>query len=110
MTEDLDRRLAALFAGPDPVPDAAFADRIIALAAHDQAVRVARRRALARVAKEAIALTAIFASFAFLARHAPDAASAGFGDSIALGSQAMMGLVALVFGSLAAARPGALSR
>lgn len=110
MTEDLDRRLAALFDEAAPPPDDGFAARVVALAAHDQAVRVARRRALARVAKETAALTAIFASFAVLAGHAPDIASAGFGDSIALGSQAMMGLLALVLGSLAAARPGALSR
>ena len=110
MNEDLDHRLAALFGGPDPQPDEGFADRVVALAAYDQSVRIARRRAFARVAKEAAALTAIFASFALLARHAPDAASAGFGDTISLGSQAMMGLLALVLGSLAAARPGALSR
>lgn len=110
MTDDLDRRLAALFGGDAPSPDQAFADRIVALAAHDQAVRVARRRAFARIAKEAAALTAVFASFAVLARHAPGAAGAGFDGSIPLGSQAMMGLIALLLGSLAAARPGAAWR
>ena len=110
MTEDLDRRLAALFDQARPAPDRAFADRVVALAAHDQAVRVARRRGFARLVKEAAGLTAVFASFAFLARHAPDAASAGLGDSISLGSQAMFGLIALMIGSLAAARPGAVAR
>ena len=109
MTDDLDRRLAALFGAPAPAPDPAFAERIIALAAHDQAVRAARRRAFIRVGKEALALSAVFASFAFLARHAPGAASAGFGDSVALGSQAMLGLVALLLGGLAAVRPAAAS-
>ena len=109
MTDDLDRRLAALFDAAPPAPDPAFAKRIVALAAHDQAVRAARRRAFARVGKEALALSAVFASFALLARHAPDAAGVGFGDSIALGSQAMLGLFALLLGGLAAVRPAAAS-
>ena len=110
MTDDLDRRLAALFDEAVPPPDAAFAERIVALAAHDQAVRASRRRAFARVAKEALALAAVVASFAFLARHAPDASAAGLGDSIALSSQAMLGLFALLLGGAAAARPGIAGR
>lgn len=110
MTDEIDSRLAALFDKAVPPPNSAFAERVVALAAYDQAVRAARRRAFARVGKEALALTAIFASFAFLARHAPGAAGAGLGDSISLGSEAMLGLVALLIGSVAAARPGVAVR
>ncbi len=49
MTEsDIDARLAALFASPAPPPDAAFADRIVALARYDVAVRRSWRRAGSR--------------------------------------------------------------
>lgn len=105
MTDDLDRRLGALFAEPAPAPDRAFAERIVALAAHDRAVRIARRRAVRRIGKEALALSAVLASFTVLARNAPG--PAGMGDMIPLASQAMIGIVTLLLGGIAAARPGA---
>lgn len=104
MTDDLDRRLAALFHEPAPTLDEAFAQRIVALARHDRAVRAARHRALTRVGKEALALAAVGASFVFLARYAPDAAGAGLGDTIALSSQAMLGVLTLLLGGIAATR------
>lgn len=91
MTDDLDRRLAALFAEADPMPDPASADRIVALAAHDQAVRRARRRALLRIGKEALGLGAVLSSFVLLSRYAPEGTAAGLGDSRA-GNAAMLGL------------------
>ena len=106
MTDDLDRRLAALFDEPVPALDEAFAHRIVALARYDSAVRDARRRAFARVGKEALALFAVGASFVFLAQHGPDTAAAGLGDSISLGSPAMLGMLTLLLGSIAAARTG----
>ncbi len=110
MTDDLDHRLAALFQAGIPAPDRTFADRVVALAAHDHAVRIARRRAVARVGKETLALSATLASFVLLARHVPGTAGAGLGDSIALGSQAMLGILTLLLGGLAVARPGAAAR
>ncbi len=106
MTDDLDRRLAALFDEPVPAPDQQFAERIVALAGYDRAVRLARRRALTRVGKEALALLAVVASFVLLARHAPNSAGAGLGDSIALGSQAMLGVLTLMLGGIAVTRTG----
>ena len=47
--DDLDARLAALFADTPAVPNVAFGDRVLALAAYDQAERRARRRAYRRV-------------------------------------------------------------
>lgn len=99
---DLDRRLAALLAAPDPAPDAAFAGRIVALAGHDRAVRRARRRAIAAVGGEALALVAALAGFALLARIVP--AGQAPGGVIALGSPAMMGVVLLLMWGLVAVR------
>ena len=105
--QDLDRRLAALLAEPVPAPDAAFAERVVALAAHDLAVRRFRRRALGQVAREALALAAVLASFVLLARAAPGMPAIGPGDAVPLGSPAMIGMGLLALWGLAAARPAA---
>ena len=69
---DADARLSALLAYPAPPrTDPAFADRVVALAAHDLAARRARRRGFAQIAREALVLTAVLASFALLARAEP---------------------------------------
>ncbi|HVF37901.1 MAG TPA: hypothetical protein VNA29_08185 [Sphingomicrobium sp.] len=104
MTDDLDRRLGSLFAEPPPPPDPAFADRIVALAAHDQAMRRAHRRALIRIGKEALGLGTIVSTFVLLARYAPDGSAAGMGDSLALGSPAMLGFALLAIWGLAGTR------
>jgi hypothetical protein len=102
MTDDLDRRLAALFDAPLPPSDPGFTARVIALATHDLSVRRARRRALFQLGKEALALAAVLASFALLARHAPDAA--GMGDHVALGSPALLGVALIALWGIVATR------
>ena len=105
MTDDLDRRLAALFEAPLPKADADFTVRVMALATYDLSVRRARRRGLVQLTKEAFALAAVLASFVLLARHAPD--MAGSSDHLALGSPAMLGLALLALWGITAARSSA---
>lgn len=90
---DVDARLHALFAEPPSAPNPAFSERVIALAAYEQAERRARRRAMRRAASETLALIAVLATFALLARAGP--AAADFGDTIPLASPAMFGLAML---------------
>ena len=90
---DVDARLEALFAESPATPDPAFSDRIMALAAYEQAVRRARRLALRRLASESLALGAVLVTFALLARVAPVAAD--LSDTIPLASPAMFGLMML---------------
>lgn len=104
----LDARLAALFAEPMPAPDPGFTGRIVALAAHDLAVRRARRRAFQRIGIEALGLAAVIAAFALLARSAPDAA--GFGDVMTLANPALLGLAMLTLWGLVGLRPAAAWR
>ena len=92
-SSDVDARLEALFAEHPPAPDPAFSDRIIALAAFDQADRRRRRRAIRSVGSEILALVAVLATFALLARTGPVAAD--LGDTVPLTSPAMLGLVML---------------
>ena len=100
---DIDARIAALLADPQPArPDSAFADRIVALAAYDLSTRKSRRRAFIQVGREALGLAAVLASFAFLARAGP--LPAGLGDAVGLGSPAMAGLAMLLMWSIVAAR------
>jgi hypothetical protein len=100
---DFDARLAALLAEPAPAPDRAFAERVIARAACDLALRRARRRGLARVARETAALGAVLAAFALLARI-PGPTLAGIGDSLPLASPAMLGITLLAMWALVGAR------
>jgi len=100
---DIDARIAALLADPQPArPDSAFADRIVALAAYDLSTRKSRHRALIQVGREALGLAAVLASFAFLARAGP--LPAGLGDAIGLGSPAMAGLAMLLMWSIVATK------
>ena len=103
MTEDVDRALAALFAEPAPPPDAAFAERIVALARYDQALAEKRRAAFAQVIREAAALGAVLVSFVLLARMVPDGAD--MGDAVPLGSPAMIALALLGLWALVGSRP-----
>lgn len=106
---DADARLSALLAYPAPPrTDPAFADRVVALAAHDLAARRARRRGFAQIAREALVLTAVLASFALLARAEP--MLAGAGDSISVGGPAMVGLLALLMWTLVGGSQGAIVR
>lgn len=91
--QDVDVRLRALFAERQAAPDPAFSDRVIALAACEQIERRARRRAVRRVTSETLALVAVLASFALLARAGPEAAD--LGDAVPLASPAMLGLALL---------------
>lgn len=102
---NLDARLTALLAQPDPAADEHFVDRVVALARHDFAVRRARKRAIERVGIELLALAAVIAAFALLANAAPEAA--GFGDVIGLASPAMLGLTMLILWGLVGGRPAA---
>jgi len=105
MTDDeIDARLAALMAEPAPAPDPAFADHVVALARFDLARRRARRRALARVGREALALVAVLATFALLARL-PSGPVAGAGDALPLASPAMLGVILLGLWALVVNRP-----
>ena len=103
MIDDVDRRLAALLAAPPLSPDPDFTARVIALAAYDLAVARKRKRAILQVAKEALGLAAVLASFALLARLVPD--SAGLGDAVPLGSPAMIGVALLGLWALVGGRP-----
>jgi hypothetical protein len=105
MTDDeIDARLAALMAGPAAAPDPAFADHVVALARFDLARRRARRRAFARVGREALALVAVLATFALLARL-PSGPAAGLGDALPLASPAMLGVILLGLWAAAVNRP-----
>jgi hypothetical protein len=109
MTEtDIDARLAALFAETPPAPDPAFSERVVALAAYEQAERRARGRAFRRVASETVALIAVLATFAVLARATP--AAAAFGDTLPLASPAMLGVAMLGLWALVGLRPAAAGR
>lgn len=105
---DIDARLAALFAEHPRAPDPEFSERVIALAAYDQAQRRARRRAYRRVASETLALTAVLATFALLASATPVPAAAS--DTIPLASPAMLGLAILGLWALVGVRPAAAGR
>ncbi len=102
--QSIDARLAALLAdrGP-PRQDERFINCVLALASFDLRQRRARRRALARIGREALALVAVLASFATLSRLSPQAA-VGLGDSISLSSPAMLGLAMLLGWGVVAAR------
>lgn len=101
---DLDARLAALLADPSvPAKDERFAERVIALAGQEMALRRRRRSAIHRVGLETLAFLAVLGAFTFLARVAPDAA--GPGDSIALGSPAMAGLLVLLMWGMTTVAP-----
>ena len=105
---DVDARLKALFDEGLPAPDPTFSQRVIMLAAYDQAERRARRRALRRVTSETLALIAVLATFVSLARSGP--VSADLGDTIPLASPAMLGLAMLGLWVLAGYRPAAAAR
>ena len=105
---DIDARLTLLFAEHPPAPDPAFSDRVIMLAAYEQAERRARRRALRRLASETMALVAVLAAFALLARAGPVAADVG--DTVPLASPAMLGLAMLALWAIVGTRPAAASR
>ena len=100
---DIDLRLKALFAEPAPGRDPAFANRIVALAAYDLALRRARRRSLARLMGEAAGLSAILTAFVMLARL-PAPALAGLGETLPLASPAMLGIALLAMWSLISVR------
>jgi hypothetical protein len=102
---DVDARLKALFAERPLAPDPAFSDRVIVLAAYEQAERGARRRAAHRLASETVALMAVLATFALLARAGPEAAD--LGGTIPLASPAMLGLAMLALWALVGFRPAA---
>lgn len=105
---DIDARLAALLADRTAAPaDQLFADRVLALAAHDLRVRLARRRAFAQVAREGLALAALLAAFVMLARTGP---AAGFGDAVPATSPALLGVgILLLWGLVASRGPASLS-
>ena len=101
---DLDARLAALLRDESPVQKHdAFADRVVALAAHDLSQRQWRRRTAVRIGRETLGLIAVLFVFAILARMAPD--SVGFGDILPLASPAMAGLIVLAMWSLVTLSP-----
>lgn len=109
MNEDnVDARLKAMFAERPPIPDAAFSDRVIALAVYEQTERRARTRAMRRVMNETLAMFAVLATFALLARSGPGAAD--LGDTIPLASPAMLGLAMLGLWAVVSLRPAAAER
>ena len=106
MTHDpMDARLAALLTDRPAVPDRAFADRVVALAAHDLAVRRWQRTAIARVGRETLALVAVLVAFVLLARATPAS-----GGMVPLASPAMLGLAMLLLWGVVAVRPAPARR
>ena len=103
MTDDVDRRIAALLAEPPFPADPAFVDRVVALAAYDLAIARSQQRQLVEIGREALALAVVLVSFAMLARLVPD--GVGLGDVVPLGSPAMIGLALLALWGVSAARP-----
>ena len=101
---ELDRKLTNLLRD-DRLPDAdpAFADRIVALAAHDLQRRNARARLKRRFAIEGVGLAGAVATFALLSLMGGNVAGAG--DSVPLTSPAMMGVLTLSLWLLATVRP-----
>ena len=100
----LDARLSALLRDDSPAGSSDdFAERVIALVAHDLSRRQWRRRTAVRIASETLALLAVLSVFAMLSRMAPD--NVGSGDILSLASPAMLGLVVLVMWGLTALSP-----
>jgi len=108
MIDDIDLRISALFAAPDPAPDPGFAERVIALAAYDLKVRRARRAAVAQVGREALGLVAVLICFGLLTLKAAGQ-PAGPGDVVPLGSPAMLGLALLALWGLVAGQNRAVA-
>jgi hypothetical protein len=101
---ELDARLAALLRDEPPVPGSdIFADRIVALAAHDLSRRQWRRRTAGRIGRESLGLVAVLFAFIVLAGMAPE--SLGPGDFLPLSSPGMAGLVMLVLWSFVSLSP-----
>ena len=105
---DVDARLKALFDEPPPAADPAFSDRVIRLTAFEQTRRQARRRAVRRVTSETLALIAVLATFALLARTGPVVAD--LGGTIPLASPAMLGLAIVGLWAFVGFRPAASGR
>lgn len=100
----LDARLAALLRDDSPVePSEGFANRIVALAAHDLSRRQWRRRTAMRIGRETLGLVAVVFVFTALSRMAPE--GVGFGDILPLASPAMAGLVILALWSVVSLSP-----
>ena len=101
---ELDARLAALLQEKSEVPASdGFADRVVALAAHDLSQRQWRRRTAMRIGRETLGLIAVLFVFGTLARMAPN--SVGSGDMLPVASPAMAGLVLLAMWSLVSISP-----
>ena len=102
--DELDARLATLMRDDfRDEPSKGFADRIVALAAHDLSQRQWRRKTAVRIGRETLGLVAVLFVFAALARLGPE--SVGSGDILPLSSPAMAGLVMLALWSLVSLSP-----
>lgn len=105
---EVDLRLRALFDDPLPAADPAFSDRVVALAAYEQSVRLTRRRMARRITSETLALVAVLVTFTLLARAAP--MPADLGDTVPLASPAMLGLTMLALWAMVGLRPAIAGR
>ena len=91
MSDDMDRKLAALLALPRAEPDPAFADRVMRSVLAEQRLVAARRVAWTRFAAEMCATGAAILAFVFLARFSPGES----GEFVPLFSPAAAGLILL---------------
>lgn len=101
MSDDMDRKLASLFALPRAEPDPAFADRVMRSVLAEQRLVAARRVAWTRFAAEMCATGAAILAFVFLARFAP----ADSGEFVPLFSPAFAGLLLLGLWVAVSVRP-----
>ena len=91
MTDEMDLKVASIFALPETAPDPAFADRVMRAVQAEERMLAARRVAWTRFAAEMCATGAAILVFVLLARFAP----ADSGDYIPLFSPAAAGLLLL---------------
>ena len=89
--QDIDRQLGLLLRDPDPAPDPAFADRVVAAAAIDRSFREARHRAWRRAVLDCTAAAAVGLAFFLLSQTEHDSIA----GTISLQGPAMAGMIML---------------
>jgi hypothetical protein len=101
VSDDIDLKLASIFALPEAAPDPAFAGRVMRAVQAEQRLAAARRVAWTRFAAEMCATGAAILVFILLARFAP----AESGETIPLFSPAAAGLLLLALWIAVSIRP-----
>lgn len=96
--DDVDRRLGELLRASWPMPDPAFADRVLVAARLDRQLAAARRRSWRKAAIDCAAAAAVGATFFLMTQTEPPAAN----GMIEFGGPAMAALVMLLLWSVVA--------